>query len=706
MQRGPRRFPRRDFLRGLSAAGVASQLAGDRLLASPGGGDLPPRYPVATERVFLPMDDGVRIAATLYTPQGAAPGERFPAILQVLPYRKDDDYATQGHAAHAWFSAHGYLCCRVDVRGTGASFGVPGDEYSAREHADSVAIIDWLARHPLSNGRVGMWGASYGGFNSIQVAMLRPPALKAIVPIYATDDRYTDDVHYYGGCLHAFENIWAVGMEAENAFPPYPRYQLDDPRTQQRFHAEPWSFRWLRHQTDGPYWRPGSLRPDYGAIDAATLMIGGWMDGYCNSVPRMLAGMGAPSKAILGPWPHTDPSAEGPWPRIHDLHEILRWWDHWLKDADSGVQREPRLAVFVRESHRPTNFRLEGGHIPGWWRHEEGWPPEGVEPRTWFCDRGALRSTPGAARRERLVYRPTTGTTSKTWAPNGDGSYGLDQRGDDAFCLCFDTAPLSQPLELLGFARARLWAASPCDRMNWILRVNDVAPDGTSSFVTRGVLNATHRSSHTHPAPLVPGEPYPLDVEMQVSSWVFPAGHRIRLAISNGDWPVVWPSPFPGTNTVFTGGPRPSHLELPVRTPARHGPAPRFRAPEAIASEELYRGFGAPPSWVVHRDQGEGATTLGFQDECGTELLQEGLRLSSHRNVSLTARDPDPARARLGGWADMRITGRGKDVSLRAEVSLESDAEAFHLTVRRRLEESGRSRTEREWSETIPRNLV
>jgi putative CocE/NonD family hydrolase len=341
---------RRRFLERLGLGLAAVPLARSLAAAEQAGAASLPRYGVKEQRTEIKMEDGVAIAVTLYLPVGAPAGTRFPAILEVLPYRKDDDFALSGLTLYSFFAARGYLGCRVDVRGTGASAGVPEDEYTAREHRDTLRIIDWLSRHPACSGKVGMWGVSYGGFNCIQVAMLRPPALEAIVPIYATDDRYTDDVHYCGGCLHAFENVWAVSMEAENAFPPYPDYAVDDPRTIARFDAKPWSFRWLREQADGPYWRHGSLRPRYQAITAATLMIGGWMDGYTSSVPRMLARMRAPTKAIIGPWPHARPDEEGPWPRIHYLHEVLRWWDRWLKGIDNGVTSEPRLALFVREA--------------------------------------------------------------------------------------------------------------------------------------------------------------------------------------------------------------------------------------------------------------------------------------------------------------------------------------------------------------------
>jgi uncharacterized protein len=140
------------------------------------------------------MPDGVRLAATLYMPADLKAGERVPALLEYLPYRKDDDAADYGN--HAYFARHGYVGARVDIRGFGNSGGAPPTrEYSAQEQEDGEHIIEWLARQPWSNGNVGMFGISWGGFISIQMAMRRPPALKAILAVAATEALFTEDVH-------------------------------------------------------------------------------------------------------------------------------------------------------------------------------------------------------------------------------------------------------------------------------------------------------------------------------------------------------------------------------------------------------------------------------------------------------------------------------------------------------------------------------
>src|SRR5262245_60131838 len=205
------------------------------------------------------MDDGVRLAATLYLP---ATGEPAPCLLEALPYRKDDVTASYIGEYERLRDEYGYGVCRLDLRGTGSSEGIATDEYPLREQDDLVEVIAWLAGQSWCTGNVGMWGTSYSGFNSIQVAMRRPPALKAIVPIYATDDRYTDDVHFMGGSRRLLDLIdYPTYMVALNALPPVPRVYGDGWRDQWQQRVDgtpPWLLRWLEEQTDDDYWRHGS----------------------------------------------------------------------------------------------------------------------------------------------------------------------------------------------------------------------------------------------------------------------------------------------------------------------------------------------------------------------------------------------------------------------------------------------------------------
>ena len=306
-----------------------------------------------TEDVFVPMPDGVRLAATLFLPEGDG---SWPALLEALPYRKDDLTASYREEYHRFADEFGYLVCRLDIRGTGSSEGIAVDEYTRQEHGDIANVIAWLSSREGSNGNVGMYGTSWSGFNSLQVAMLRPPALKAVCSIFASDDRYADDVHYFGGAMKQLDLVdWPTYMEAGNLLPPVPRIFGDGWRELWRERVEgytPWTLNWLEHQTYDDYWKHGSLREDYGAIEAATMLVTGWADGYTNVALRGFAGLACPKRLLAGPWAHASTETSRPGPNVDLVPEMARWWDRWLKGVDNGVDRDPPIVVFVL---RPTH---------------------------------------------------------------------------------------------------------------------------------------------------------------------------------------------------------------------------------------------------------------------------------------------------------------------------------------------------------------
>jgi len=257
--------------------------------------------------MFLTMSDGIRIAVSLHLPEGKGP---WPVVFEARPYRKDDiSWSVPIYRRLA--DEGGLAVCRADVRGTGSSEGVAEDEYTEREWQDHLETIDWLSTQLWSNGSVGMYGTSYSGFNSLQVAALRPPALKAIIPIFATDRRYTDDVHYGGGIRRGIDFLdYPLMMTAMNALPPVPSTFGEGWREEwlRRIDAnEPWELRWLEHQNEDEYWRHGSVAFDYGAIEAATMIIAGHADGYHNMAFRTFEALEGPKRILFGPWSHMSP---------------------------------------------------------------------------------------------------------------------------------------------------------------------------------------------------------------------------------------------------------------------------------------------------------------------------------------------------------------------------------------------------------------
>jgi len=676
----------------------------------------PVRAVRAERDVRIRARDGTELSANLWLPAGASAATPAPAILEMIPYRKDDWRANGDEARGRYLAARGYVLCRLDVRGTGRSAGIALDEYAAAETLDGYDAVEWLAAQPWSNGNVGMWGISYGGFTSIQVAALRPPHLRAIVPMYATDDRYTDDVHYIGGCVTASElTQYAVSMVASNALPALPARPGEDWRGawRERLAATPvWLIPWLEHQRDGPYWRQGSLAPEYDRVEAAILIFGGWMDSYVDPVFRMLERCTAPRRAIVGNWSHEYPDDGYPGPNLDWLHEMVRFFDHWLKGEPDGVMDEPGLAWFQRDFAAPEPFPAAW---PGRWRAAAAWPP----PVPRLCSlwlggrdeplRGILAAeTPPTAGSTTFRHRPTTGTTgSLSWgagsAPNG---LARDVGRDEAGVPVFTSAPLETAIEILGRPALDVRVSTDMPVATLVVRLSDVAPDGTASQVTMGVLNLTHRRSHEAPEPLVPGVVEPVRVPLRAAGYRFAPGHRIRVSIASAWWPVIWPSPYPGTLTLHHGGhgADASRLELPLAPAVDDAAMPAFRTAPPVL-DQVGGGTSDAPAWRVAEDVMAGTITVSTHDG-GDTVTPDGTRLYSAESHDLTAQDSDPARA----WMASRIRyvlerdGHGIDIDVDAETT--STVDAFELDIRLAVRLDGEPFHEARTTESIPRDLV
>ncbi len=363
-----------------------------------------------------------------------------------------------------------------------------------------------------------------------------------------------------------------------NAMPPDPAFRGDGWREEwlARLDATPpWLFEWLRQQHDGPYWRPGSLAPDYDAIEAAILNVGGWMDSYVDAALRMQAACTAPSRSLVGPWVHDWPSSATPGPNLDELHEVVRFFDRWLRGIPNGSDLEPALTWFERDYAEPEPFAtvlpwpLAGREPPTRIRpsrHARGtW--SAVTCRSWAASRAHRRRAEGT---DRYVHRPTVGTSgSLSWGAGG-GPNGLarDLRPDEVFGPTYTSAPLTEPLSVLGVPEVVLHLAVSAPVATAVVRLTDVAPDGTSAQVSAGILNLTHRRSHEHPEALAPGRTEEIRVPMRPAGYRFAAGHRIRVSVASSAWPVIWPSPYPAEFELHHGPATPSRLVLPVVPPA------------------------------------------------------------------------------------------------------------------------------------------
>ena len=326
-----------------------------------------------------------------------------------------------------------------------------------------------------------MFGTSWGGFNSIQMAVRQPPALKAFVALMATEALYQEDVHYMDGIICT--DSWLFSNEMLNSLPGAPEFRLDEDWLRNRFEVEPSIFTYMRNQRNGAFWDRASSLDKYDKIKAAGFHIGGWYDGYRNSLPRMLENVKAPVKALIGPYDHGGPNVMYPGPNMEWRHEAVRWFDHWLKGIDTGIMDEPPFAVYVRDWHAPGDD-LETA--PGYWRWEDGWPIERIKTKTLYATPDhALSASPADQATHSHVYKPSMGVEGggpvMWW-----GSLPPDQQKMDDDCLVYDSDPLEAPLEILGFPKALLNVSADASRANWIVRISDVAPDGTVTLFNVG----------------------------------------------------------------------------------------------------------------------------------------------------------------------------------------------------------------------------
>lgn len=670
--------------------------------------------------VQIPTRDGLWLSANLFLPDGAgeAGGGAAPVILNMDPYRKDDWQAGWDLSLGTYLTERGYAYCRLDVRGTGSSQGVATDEYAEAETLDGHDAVEWLAAQSWCSGAVGMWGLSYGGFTSLQVAATRPPHLRAIVAVQATDDRYTDDVHYVGGAMTVSELAqYAVSQVAENALPPLPAAWGPAWRDgwRARLTATPvWLFEWARRQRDGPYWRRGSLAPDYGRIQAAVLQLGGWMDEYVDAALRIQARClnAAGRRTIVGPWVHGLPDSAYPAPNIDWLHEAVRWFDQWLRGEPNGADAEPALTWLHRSFTPPERFP---SRLAGEWRATSAWPPAAPTVRSLALDAGAAPGAGSLVERptvdgvDTFAHQPTAGVTggSLCWGaghpPNG---LAADLRLEDGTGPTYTGEPLAEPLDILGVPVAALHVRATQPVAHLVVRLADVAPDGAIEQVSEGILNLTHRDSHAEPAPLEPGRTYDVRVPMRAAGYRFLPGHRIQLRVASAHWPVIWPSPGAGELSILRGPATASRLELPIApTGAEAVPAPAFRTePPALGA------FGSessePVSWETVRDDEAGTVTVRTH-EAATSVLPDGVAtLFVGESLSMTASERHPGEGRFENTCDYVLERDGHRVVVVATGTTVATTATFEMDVAIDVQLDGAPFFDRAWREVIPRDLL
>jgi uncharacterized protein len=679
-----------------------------------------PTYKVKVEsQVRAKMPDGVELGAVVVRPDADG---KFPAIMSYSPYReapsikshysdKDYDNSTDGPS---YFAEHGYAVVYYDVRGTGNSGGSSPDMYADKERRDGYDMVEWIAAQPWCDGNVGMWGFSYLGVDQWQVGVQNPPHLKTLIVGSANTDVYLD-WNYPGGVLRPWMFYsYSPDMLASNFAPPSLAMVGSHWWEIWNEHLEnniPWGVGYIQNQVDSDYWHRKSLAPGYDRIKVPVLLWSGWADWYPSPILRAFSRINVPKKVFIGPGAHYWPDMAFPGPRIDWRNIMLSWFDQWLKGKPTGVMDTPPVVLFVRGYKEPAERFYD--EDAGFWRYEKEWPPARDQATSMYLHSGqALTREPekeGTNESDQCTYKPSVGMDAGIHAGGGIPPWGyqLDQRRDEAYSLTYTSPPLDRNLEATGEPQAILYISSSAKTAYFTVTLTDVAPDGTSKWVSQGTLLATHRNSHARPEALVPGTVYELKIDLFAMSYVFSKGHRIRVDVANASFQNAWPTGEPAVNTVYHSAQYPSRLILPV-TPEQN---PKLAAPQLPPSfrpvqtaEEL-----AAMQPVHHITFDPVNETVTMTEEASGKATKSELDSTLSRSESrstFTVSDKNPAEATEKSTSDLYFEyPGGMQIQIESNEVVTSDQNSFLYMPHVDVLVNGKQRFSKSWTIQVPRNL-
>jgi putative CocE/NonD family hydrolase len=549
------------------------------------------------------MPDGVRLSADLFVPDGEGP---FPTILARTPY--DNGRPDLVDRARALADA-GYLVVLQDIRGR---FDAEGAYDPFRHDADDgFATQEWIGAQPWSNGRIGMWGSSYGGWVQWSSATRGSRHLTAITPRVMATNLHRGLV-YRGGALNlgvlltwglrtsarTYQNL--VDLDWVEAFRVLPVARAAAATAQDIGHWRDW----IEHEAEDEWWEPFDLDRRWAGVNAPALVMGGWYDLYSSDTfiswegyRTSGQGLASRSRIVVGPWPHALSASTKTGGLDFGARSMLdlgaleeRWFDRWLRDEPNGVDDEPPVKVFVMGSNE--------------WRDGAEWPLPGTEPRSWYLHSGGRANTlqgdgtlsadtPRADEpADTYVYDPefpvqTNGGCNCCqpdiipWGPYDQRD--VEMRSD---VLVFTSAPMERDLTVVGPVRVVLWAATDAPDTDWTAKLVDVRPGGFAMNLCDGIVRARWRRAQAAdasdtdrrtPVALTPGAAERYEIDLMVTGNTFLEGHRIRIEISSSNFPRFDRNPNtgraladadarlrPARQTVLHDAAHPSHVILPV----------------------------------------------------------------------------------------------------------------------------------------------
>jgi len=583
--------------------------------------------------LLIPLKDGVSLAATLHTPEGEGP---FPTLVSCYPYHKDGLIGCMFENARRYFAQHGYASLLVDMRGLGSSDGVAWETQDARDGDDCVEAIEWAARQSWCNGKVGMWGFSYGGTNTLRAAALRPKCLKAIAPMFTLSDIYQELLTRFDG-LPFFGN-WATIMVSMNLLPPL--YQDPQGRWMEVWKdrletVEPHIHSVKQHPEYDDYWKSRVIPVEQ--INIPTMVVGGWHDINVKAMLDLYERIPAKKKLVQGPWTHMMPfhAPFEPWDYLHDMK---LWWDRWLKDEDNGVDEEPAVKLFVEGSNT--------------WREEAEWPIKRTEWRTLhLADGWSLADQPPAQGVE-IPYHadPTVGAMAGLWEGTGLGiGFPQEQSEDEARSLSFTSAVLTEDVEVTGSPSVELNVELESgDDLNLVAKLCAVAPDGSSQMLSVGSIKASAYLADKCGESLENGKVYSFDISMFPTSRFVPRGHRLRLNVACADFPRLWPTSTNPTIRLHSGGEQLSTLRLPVVPVGSDLPESTTinRPDPAISDAPL--AIDGMPHWNIERDVVGSHLTVSM-GAWQSSWLPAGGKMKMDIDVSSSVGRHNPEGARIEG---------------------------------------------------------